>query len=238
MNPTDGWRESAPAWLTEIGSEGDYARQYILDAPMLQRIEGRNFQTALDLGCGEGRFCRMMQQRGLKTIGIDPTAAFIERARELDPQGDYRIEGAEGLSVPAQSCDLVVSYLSLIDIPDLPLAVEKLVRTLRPGGVFLLANLTSFNTAAAPDGWILDQHGQRRFAMDRYLEERSVWVEWSGIRVQNWHRPLSTYMQLFLGHGLQLQHFAEPTPTGDNGHRNDRYCRAPWFHIMEWKKPA
>jgi 2-polyprenyl-3-methyl-5-hydroxy-6-metoxy-1,4-benzoquinol methylase len=42
---------------------------------MTARIAGRGFATALDVGCGEGRFCRMMQTAGIATVGIDPTPA-------------------------------------------------------------------------------------------------------------------------------------------------------------------
>jgi hypothetical protein len=88
-----------------------------------------------------------------------------------------------------------------------------------------------------PDGWNLDSDGHERFCIDRYLEERAVWVDWNGIRVQNWHRPLSTYMTTFLNSGLELRHFSEPVPTGGEPRKAARYRRVPWFNIMEWRKP-
>jgi SAM-dependent methyltransferase len=232
-----GWERSAAAWVRELGEDGDFGRVHVLDRPMLQRIRGRGFATALDLGCGEGRFCRMMQSLGITTVGIDPTELLIARARDLDPRGDYRIARAEELDVAPRSFDLVVSYLSLIDIPDLLTASSRMAAALRPGGTLLIANLTSFNTAAMPDGWTTGADGVRRFAIDGYLDERAIWVEWRGIRVENRHRPLSTYMTTLLDLGLELRHFAEPAPTGGDPATVDRYRRAPWFHIMEWQKP-
>jgi SAM-dependent methyltransferase len=210
---SDGWTESAQAWLASIGDDGDYGRKFVLDAPMLARVKRQDFKTALDVGCGEGRFCRMLQTAGISTVGIDPTAALVERARQLDPTGDYRIARAETLDVPSASFDLVVSYLSLIDIADLALAASKMSGALRPGGMLLIANLTSFNTAGMPEGWNTDSDGQRRFCIDHYLEARPVWVSWHGIRVQNWYRPLSAYMTAFLECGLELRHFDEPAPV-------------------------
>jgi SAM-dependent methyltransferase len=217
---------------------GDFSRQFILDAPMLARATGRGFQTALDIGCGEGRFCRMLQAAGIATVGIDPTVAFIESARQRDPGGDYRIATAETLDVPPQTFDLVVSYLTLIDVPDLVLATAKMVDALRPGGTLLIANITSFMSAAMPQSWSTDSDGQRRLCIDHYLDERANWVSWRGIRIQNWHRPLSTYMQLFLAHGLVLTHFDEPAPSGGEPETAERFRRVPYFMIMEWSKPA
>jgi hypothetical protein len=51
---SDGWAASAAAWIIEQGEDGDYGRRFVLDAPMLARIEGRGFRHALDVGCGEG----------------------------------------------------------------------------------------------------------------------------------------------------------------------------------------
>ena len=68
-----GWAEAAAAWIADMGEQGDYGRACVLDRPMLERIHGRRFATALDVGCGEGRFCRMLQAAGISTVGIDPT---------------------------------------------------------------------------------------------------------------------------------------------------------------------
>ncbi|MBR0718932.1 bifunctional 2-polyprenyl-6-hydroxyphenol methylase/3-demethylubiquinol 3-O-methyltransferase UbiG [Bradyrhizobium liaoningense] len=232
-----GWAASAQAWIVEQGEEGDYGRRAVLDAPMLARIEGRGFARALDVGCGEGRFCRIMQRLGIRTTGIDPTEALLARARQLDPAGDYRLGRAEDIAEEAQF-DLVVSYLTLIDIPDVEAAIAKMAAALRPGGTLLSANLTSFNTAGMPEGWRRESDGGLRFSIDHYMDERAVWVEWRGIRIQNWHRPLSTYMTLLLNQGLQLRVFAEPTPAAGDPEQIARHRRVPWFHIMEWQKPA
>lgn len=232
-----GWAASAQAWIVEQGEEGDYGRRAVLDAPMLARIEGRGFARALDVGCGEGRFCRIMQRLGIRTTGIDPTEALLARARQLDPAGDYRLGHAETMAEEA-NFDLVVSYLSLIDIPGLETAIARMAAALRPGGTLLIANLTSFNTAGMPDGWRRDSDGVSRFSIDHYMEERPVRVAWRGIQIQNWHRPLGTYMTLLLNQGLQLRLFAEPMPAAGDPERIASHRRVPYFHIMEWQKPA
>lgn len=234
----NGWDESATAWIDSLESNGDYARAFVLDPPMVERVQAGGFRNALDVGCGEGRFCRMLAGMGVTAIGIDPTQSLIRHARQQHPEGDYRLGKAEALDFPGQSFDLVVSYLTLIDIPDLAAAIAEMVRVLRPGGSLLIANLTSFNTAAPPTGWSVESDGTQRFYIDHYMDERADWVEWKGVRIQNWHRPLSTYMTLFLEQGLVLRHFSEPMPRGGDPARAANYRRVPYFLIMEWQKPA
>ena len=236
-NISGGWAESAEAWIAEIGDRGDYGREFVLDVPMMARIKDRGYTNALDVGCGEGRFCRMLQACGIRTVGIDPTEPLIQHARLQDPQGDYRIGRAEALDFPDGYFDLVISYLSLIDIPDIGRAISEMVRVLTPKGTLLIANLTSFTTANTGGGWRPDGDGEPRFSIDYYLQERAEWLSWSGIRVQNWHRPLSAYLSLLLKQGLELRHFAEPEPQGGDPAKAELYLRVPYFLIMEWRKP-
>lgn len=231
-----GWDTSAQAWLREMGEQGDWGRRHVLDAPMLARVRDRGFDQAVDIGCGEGRFCRMLREVGVRAVGIDPTAALIEHARRVDPAGDYRIAGGEALPLSDACVDLAVFYLSLIDIADFRTALREARRVLRPGGTLLIANLQPFNTAAIPQGWTREPDGSRRFCIDHYMQEREVELGWRGIHISNHHRPMSAYMGCLLELGFVLRHFDEPLPTGVEGDKAERYRRVPNFLVMEWER--
>lgn len=127
---SEGWSESAPAWIASI--DGDFSRHAVLDAPMLARVRAGGYGHALDVGCGEGRFCRMMRAAGVNVVGVDPIPLMVETAQARDPGGDYRVGRAEKLDFPDASFDLAVSYLTLIDIEGLEQAVAEMARVLRP----------------------------------------------------------------------------------------------------------
>ncbi|MEP0520109.1 MAG: class I SAM-dependent methyltransferase [Hyphomicrobiales bacterium] len=234
----NGWETSAPAWIARTGDKGDYARAHVLDKIMLERSTQHHPKNALDIGCGEGRFCRMLAQNDIVATGIDPVAAMIEEAQRLHPAGTY-IEGyAEHLDIPDESFDLVVSYLALIDIDDITAAISEMARVLNPGGHIIVANLTGFSTSSAPYGKrICRETGEVLRPIGTYLEERRDWFEWDGVRVQNWHRPLSRYMKLFLQAGLKLSYFDEPEPHSGPQDRLDAYRQMPFLMAMEWQKP-
>ena len=233
---TNGWDESASAWIADMGTRGDYGREFVLDQPMIGRVRDKGFRRALDVGCGEGRFCRMLGAIGIKAVGIDPTKNLIDHAKAQDPSGEYHLGRAEALDFTDRSFDLVVSYLTLVDIPDIRTAISEMNRVLQPGGCLLIANLTGLITAGRPEGWVRDQNGEARFYVDRYMEERVEWFSWRGIRIQNWHRPISTYMTLLLDSGLELRHFSEPMPIGGDPARAEMHRRVPYFVMMEWQK--
>jgi hypothetical protein len=57
--------------------------------------------------------------------------------------------------------------------------------------------------------------------------------------VRNWHRPLSAYVQAYLAAGLILVSYKDLTPIDGYGEEEAQlYARAPWFDLMEWRKPA
>ena len=116
---SDGWNESADAWIASMGDDGDWGRRHVLDPVMRERVKLGSYETAIDIGCGEGRFCRTMSGLGIRATGIDPTESLLARARERDPMGDYRLGRAENLEFDDASFDLVVSYLTLMDVPDI-----------------------------------------------------------------------------------------------------------------------
>lgn len=222
-----------------MGEHGDFGRRYVLDPVMLARARAVGAARALDVGCGEGRFCRMLGEAGTATTGLDPTAPLVAAARAGDARGHYVQGRAEALPFADDTFALVVSYLTLIDIPDIDAAIPEMARVLAPGGVLLVANLTSFSTPCADRGWVTDADGTRlHYPIDHYLDDRSMWLKWRGIRIVNHHRPLRRYMQAFLGAGLQLSWFDEPEPIASTSPSRARaYRRVPWFVVMEWRKP-
>lgn len=236
-----GWDQSAEGWLEVMGAHGDATRQYVLDAPMVAALPDRG--RMLDVGCGEGRFCRMARARGLDVVGLDPTAALLDRARALDPGGRY-VEGrAEALPFEDASFDVVVFYLSLIDIPDIRAALAEAARVVRPGGRLLIANLHAYVTAR-PRGWPgegghwVEKDGERLYlAVDDMMEERGVVSAWGGIRIVNYHRPLSAYMAALLKAGLVLEQFDDPPCTAPDAEFAARYRRMPWVFMMVWRAP-
>lgn len=235
----NGWASSAAAWITRSAEGGDFSRQYVLDTPMMARAKAAGAQEVLDVGCGEGRFCRMLGDVGMQTTGLDPVPAMLDAARAQDTAGNYVQGYAEALPFADQSFDLVFSYLALIDIDDAQAAIAEMARVLRPGGRVLVANLTSFTTSGAAMGWrrCKDTDAILR-TLGTYLDTRKNWYEWDGVRIQNWHRPLSDYMGWFLGAGLNLTHFDEPQPHGGPDSKVASYQTFPYLMMMEWQKPG
>ena len=221
------------------GRVGDFGRRYVLDPVMLPRALARSPRNALDVGCGEGRFCRMLKSRDVAAVGVDPTPALIAVARKRDPRGTYVKATAERLPFRDGAFDLVVSYLSLIDIPDVePPSLIWLGSQAR----WHLVDCQSQQLQHGVRGCRLDQGRGRpsRLLSDRPLPARARDVDRvPGHSSGQPPSPLEYVSARTPRRGAGPDPFDEPAASADApASRAAAYARMPWFLVMEWLKPA
>ena len=69
-NDDSGWQAFASEYIRFI-DQGDPSRTLLLDAVMLKECGNVHGKLVLDVGAGEGRFSRMLAQRGARTTALD-----------------------------------------------------------------------------------------------------------------------------------------------------------------------
>lgn len=215
----------------------------MLDSWMLDAIGDVSGRRILDIGCGEGRFCRLLAGLGAEVTGIDLTEALVERGRKLGcGRETYLVGNAEDLAdLDSQSFDLAVSYIVLVDLFDYRGSIEAAYRVLKPGGRFVVCNIHPIRSAQQPGGWITQAGKKLVYPVDNYSDEGPREFTWWGKRFINMHRTLSSYISAFVEAGFVLEQLHEPTPSDEqlvvNPHFDDE-LRAPNFIIYALRKPA
>ena len=107
---------------------------------------------ALDAACGTGRYSRVLAEQGAgQVIGVDQSAAMLERSRELTaPGSDTEVTFKQGnlldLPLADHSCNLAVVALALahLETSQLNRAFAELRRVLEPGGILLMSEMHPF----------------------------------------------------------------------------------------------
>ena len=98
-------------------------------------------RDVLDLGCAGGFMAEALALRGANVTGIDPAADAIDaaraHARESGLRIGYDVGVGEALPYESASFDAVVCVDVLEHVADLAKVLSEVVRTLRPGGLFL-----------------------------------------------------------------------------------------------------
>ncbi|MDF1537930.1 MAG: methyltransferase domain-containing protein [Candidatus Thorarchaeota archaeon] len=84
-------------------------------------------KVAMDFGCGSGRSTRFLQKLGFHTVSVDISEEMVAKAREFDPEGDYRvIEEADFSQFEIGSFDLIFSAFPFDNIPTMGQKVMNL----------------------------------------------------------------------------------------------------------------
>jgi ubiquinone/menaquinone biosynthesis C-methylase UbiE len=100
--------------------------------------------SVLDVGCGTGKLLRRarISWPQAQLIGVDPANGMIEKAKRLTPDATFFTSMAEVLPLQDASVDLALSTISFHHWQDQVAGIREIARVLRPGGYFLLVDMS------------------------------------------------------------------------------------------------
>jgi SAM-dependent methyltransferase len=227
MNLRDSWERHAADWIRWAREPGHDSYWRFHREPFLGLVP-RPGRLTLDVGCGEGRVSRDLRQLGHRVIGVDASKTMVEAAREADFDGEYVVGNAAALPFPDGHADLVVAFMSLMDVDDMPGGVRELARVLEPGGRLVLAVVHPINSAHELDR----EHPEDNLVLVRdYFDRRRYAdvIERDGLRMtfESRHWTFQDYFEAIIGTGLRVEAVRE---VADPDH--PRWSRYPLFlHI-------
>jgi len=163
-----------------------------LEQPIVREILDRLPRgIALDAACGTGRHSAYLASLGHTVIGVDSSAAMLERAREKVPDGTFHESDLHDLPLPDDHVDIVVCALALMHVPEIEPVLAELVRVLRPGGRLVISD------------W-------RILIGDTGLPVVKTRPDGSPGYMPTWSRRTSEYLAAALRFGLQVRRCEEP----------------------------
>ncbi len=171
---------------------------------------------AIDIGCGTGRSTRFLQSLGFDTVGVDIAGEMIAKARQIDPDGDYRLIDEGNLSQFEEAAyDLAVAIFTFDNVPTMEEKVKLLAEMRRllknDGRIINLVSApqiythewASFSTKDYPENREAKSGDRVRIVMTDVADSRPVEdVVWSdeayqetyrqaGLHVMATHKPLA-----------------------------------------------
>lgn len=115
---------------------GDTSDEKYIDI-FLQSLEGKK---VLDVGCGNGRDCKYIAEKGFEINGIDLSVGMLKIAKERIPEGNFEVMDMTNMTYPENSYDGIVSNCSLFHVPieELPRTLANFKKILKPNGKLFL----------------------------------------------------------------------------------------------------
>jgi SAM-dependent methyltransferase len=203
----DLWDEQAEQWAKFARTPGhDHVHDRVNFPPFLELLPAPGRRT-LDLGCGEGRVGSELRRLGHHVVGVDSSPRMVELASEVH---EAVLGDASALPFADGAFDLVVAYMSLMNIDDMPAATREAARVLESGGRVCISVL---HPIAAAGSFVDTADPESAFVIERYYDKPpNVWVvDRGGITVTFHDRciPFDTYARAFESAGLLIETIRE-----------------------------
>lgn len=241
------WEEAFEVWEDFQESGKDFSKDRVHAPGLLRAIGPVAGMRVLDLGCGQGRFTRMLARRGAKVSGLDWSERMISSAQRHEaeaPQGiDYRRGDARKADSlwAAGSFDLVVGSMSFMDMPGLPRVLRAAHRVLRPQGRLVFSTSHPFNTSEAEETSGRGSAGEGP-RIERYFDEGPIRTRWQMARLTRpfetfgWHRTFESWFRLLHRAGFQVLDITEPRASPRDLRRYPLLRRTqdfPFFLVLD-----
>jgi ubiquinone/menaquinone biosynthesis C-methylase UbiE len=102
------------------------------------RLDGR----ILDLGCGDGKYFRLLWPEAASVVGVDMSPSVAELGRQSGVYSEVHIASAQHVPEPAASFNHVFANCSLEHMDHLDAVLAEVHRCLKPGGTLLCSVVT------------------------------------------------------------------------------------------------
>lgn len=136
----DHWSSTyEQSWMQRAFFDPAHHATLALAAGFVQQPE-----SVLDVGCGTGKLLRHARAYwpDAHLLGVDPAPGMIAMAQRLTPNATFLTGTAEALPLPDASVDLALSTISFHHWQDQVAGLREIARVLRPGGYFLLVDMS------------------------------------------------------------------------------------------------
>jgi SAM-dependent methyltransferase len=231
MTMREAWSQQAQHWLDLVGRGLDAGWPF--SSPRFLELVPSPGLLTVDVGCGEGRLGRVLSARGHRVVGLDATWEFTRAAAENEAPIRVVVADAARLPLRDSSADLVVAFMSLLDIDDYVEAIGEVRRILMPGGRFCFAIVHPMAESGRFDDSGAFTVTRPYGAIWRYPDHLAR----DGVEMtfHSEHRPIEAYSRALEAAGLAIEAIREPVPNGreiDSARDEDRWRRVPNFLMM------
>jgi len=147
-------------------------------------------ERVLDLGCGNGRWFPLFQEKKADYIGVDNSEKLIKIAKERYPQAKFQVADALNLPLPNNFFDKIYSIAVLHQVPSEEFRFQFLKeakRVLKPGGLLIL---TVWKIHQRKELFLLFKYTISKLIGQSKLDFKDILIPW-GKKIERYYHCFS-----------------------------------------------
>jgi len=167
-------------------------------ATLLEVIQ-KEPKTLIDIGCGQGEFCNIVEHNGITTLGVDLSQIQIDLAQQKFPNLSFK---AIGIADIAQKYDCATATFDVINyIPKSQLKAffESTNKTLHKNGYFIFDINTLFGFEEIAQGTLIIDEEDTFIGIDANFEDNILYTDMTLFTKENscYNKQKGTIKQYF-----------------------------------------
>ena len=175
---------------------------------MFEYLDPKEFESILDVACGEGVLSLKVAEKGCEVSGIDVSEDAIENAKRLAEREEisceFKVGSAEDLPYPDEHFDKIICSSSLEHFKDDVKALKEIYRVLKPYGKVVL---TADSFTYPINDELKERHRKIAYVVNYYtretLKER---FEIAGFEICRSEYLLNSWLtSLFFNFGIKIR---------------------------------
>lgn len=202
------WDSSEKWYSSCVGEKGHYYHQTVV-LPNALRLLG-NFQSLLDLGCGQGVLVRHLPEK-VDYVGVDQSKELIASAKKMSKEKQFIVADASGeLPIEKKDFERAAFILSLQNMENGEQALQTAGRHLKKKGRLLIVLNHPCFRIPRQTNWDIDEQMKLQYRrINSYMSAQEIPIQThpgkgkESETTYSYHHPISTY-----SNWLQKQKFS------------------------------
>lgn len=219
------WSNVADWYNNLVGVEGSEYQREVVHPGVLKLLGDVAGRKILDVACGQGVLCRLLQSKRASVTGVDAARELIEAARKhasnetSENRIDYLVGDARELlsikTIAGKTFDAMTCILAIQNFHPIAPLFHAAAQLLNPGGRFVIVMMHPAFRGAKESHWGWDDDAAVQFRrVDRYLVPRKAPIyanpgKKDGNYTWTFHKPIEAFVGAAVKAGLLIDGLEE-----------------------------
>lgn len=195
-------------YLEVASEEKDPFKKYI-DTPNFVALLGNiSNKKILDVGCGNGEFCKVLSQNGASVTGVDGSEEMVLASQKTFPSGNFiQLDILNDLPpFPDNNFDIITAKMMLMNLAPLSKILVVVFKLLKVNGLFAIDIVHPFRPLLKN---LVSKSSTRYSKNFNYFKELNGGIEFGDKKMAFYYRPLNMYINDILNQGFKLMKLNE-----------------------------